>query len=633
MFLFYFDGIKVNDPINWNTFTETLEYNDVIKGLLPSYNSKLSFANDAYTYLYNKYKTDGYCYRVSLRVDYKFAGNTETLLKGYIIISDIKFDLETNIADCDITDNNYGAIVHNNKNIKCYIDTDKSKNGITITPCASSNVTFFNPANGVYSGATRKLYNYFDAFRFIIDFMTDGIVDFKSDYLSQGTFRYLGIITGEGLRLSGKMLSPFTSFTNLFDEFNKKYPISFITGTENGRAYIRIENDEYFRNMNSEVMIEDIKNITQSFDNEKLYSSIKLGGESVEYDAAKHHLPPTQLITFVEEEYFFTGYCNIDKTLDLTGDYIADSNIIEEIVWTDPTNSQYDKDIFFLQSRANNDVVGTPNPSTNAAPYYFNGDLTNQKVAQRYSLNGDVSLYLSGSVYGFTALKNDTQDYGWIIWNAGTTPGLSPQYKITYANLVTTSPQYSTALSRYTIPVAGTYTFEGTVWVYCDPAKTLNTKYKIINVIRRFNSIGVIVSEISNTSAEFIGGALRQFTDVKGSAVYDAGDYVEMVSRYEYTDANFGWSGGQIRVLSDEGTFHLLSAPTSGGVVVKNDKPYRISKFQFQKAMNNYKYLKLKENLQNVITFSDSQHVLKGWVRKIERNCETSETKYELIGE
>lgn len=639
MFLFYFDGIKVTDPENWNTFTETIEYDDVIKGLLPSYKSKLNFTNDGYTYLYNRYKSDGYCYRVALRVDYKASGNTETLLKGYIIISDIVFDLETNTASCDITDNNYGAIIYNNKNIKTSLDTDKSKNGITITPCTSVDVLLFNPADSIFSGSKRKVYPLFDAFRFIIDFMTDGIIDFKSDFLSSGAgqffdLKYLGIITGEGLRLSGKISSPFTSFRILFDEVNKKYPISFITGTENGRGFLRIENDAYFRNMASEIIIENIKNIKQSFDNEKLYSSIKLGGKSAEYDAAKHHLPYTQFITFKEEEYFFTGYCNIDKTLDLTSDYISDSNVIEEIVWSNPTNGSYDKDVFFIQYDYFGSAKATPNPSTNNAPYYYNGNLTNKAVADRYALNGNIAIYLSGSVYGFTALKNDTQDYGWIIWSVGSTPALSSQHKITYANLVTTSPQYSAALSRYTIPVAGTYTFEGTAWVYCDPAKTINTKYKIINVIRRFNSSGVIVSEISNTSDDFFGNATRQFTSVRGSAVYDVGDYVEIFSMYEYTAFNVGvLVGGEIRVLADEGTFHLLSAPTSGGVVVKNDKPYRISKFQFQKAMNNYKYLKLKENLQNAIIFSDSQHVLKGWVRKIERNCETSETKYELIGE
>ena len=75
MFKFYLDNILVNDPINWSDFTETIERDSEIKGLLPKYEVKLNFNSIGYKYLFEKMLTIGFCGLVQLRVEYRCSDN------------------------------------------------------------------------------------------------------------------------------------------------------------------------------------------------------------------------------------------------------------------------------------------------------------------------------------------------------------------------------------------------------------------------------------------------------------------------------------------------------------------------------------------------------------------------------
>jgi len=111
MFRFYFDGNEVQDPLNWDDFEENIVRDETIKGLLPRYDIKLSFNAGGYDYLYSIKKLNGFCNLVSLRVDFKCGDNYETILNGYIPISDCKFNRNKCIVECQVVDDNYGAMI------------------------------------------------------------------------------------------------------------------------------------------------------------------------------------------------------------------------------------------------------------------------------------------------------------------------------------------------------------------------------------------------------------------------------------------------------------------------------------------------------------------------------------------
>jgi hypothetical protein len=156
MFRFYFNGTEVNDPINWDDFEENIVRDDTIKGLLPKYDIKLKFDGGAYDFLYTLKASTGYCNLVELRIDYKCGDNYETVLNGYIPISDCRFNRNRCVVECQVIDDNYGARIFNNKNIKTELNTGKSKNGEDITVATEYDIQLFKPSDGTYYGTTRK---------------------------------------------------------------------------------------------------------------------------------------------------------------------------------------------------------------------------------------------------------------------------------------------------------------------------------------------------------------------------------------------------------------------------------------------------------------------------------------------
>ena len=230
--------------------------------------------------------------------------------------------------------------------------------------------------------------------------MTDGLVGFESDYLDYTqlplgdvTARNTVVFLGEEIRVPSQDKTASISFNDLFKEVDKKYPIGFtvITGSD-GRPTIKIENADYFYGTGNSITIQNIEDLSESFDNEILYSKVIFGGTTADYNATLHSFGQVQFLGFKEEEYHLTGECNIDKALDLKGEYIVDTNIIEEMVQTNTSSDTYDDDTFFVECRYYDattvQAIAYEDLVTNAAtPAYYNGMFANNKVAERYNLH------------------------------------------------------------------------------------------------------------------------------------------------------------------------------------------------------------------------------------------------------
>lgn len=665
MFRFYLDNNLVEDATNWDDFSETIERDDQIKGLLPKYEVKLQFNSSGYKYLFEKLFTSGFCQLVELRVDYACSGNNyKPMLTGYIFLTECKFNLNKCTVDCEVEDNNYGARIYRNKSIKVYLDTDKTKNGEDLTACDYADIQLFTPTTGTYSGATRKVYKVKDAFRFLIEFMTDNQVGFESNYLDTYDVNFGGItidgglslISGSGIRTPSSAVAPFVSFEDLFKEFNKKYPIAFtmIQGSD-GRPTMKIEEEAYFFNNTSSIQIDNIEDLRQSFDNEVLYSSVRFGGTTATVNPAIHHFGYIRFLAFKEEQYFLQGSCNIDKTLDLYADFICDSNIIEEIFVTGTSNDSYDENVFFLQlNEPQTLALKYNNPTTGSSPYYFNGNLTNDKVSERYNYNGSLALFLSGAIIGFRASKNVNQAYGAFTFTGSatcpattTSPAAAPGVYVLYQD-DTTSPNfdtagnYNTGLSRYTASVAGEYVFETNIKYTTSKLSStfaMNMYHKVYVEFRRFNSGGTLMQSSQNTNPNTGGFYNGQGVfSINHTCLFtlDVGDYVQVAFWFEYAPVNCGIDSSIIMTLNADITntfFRTLSSPTSGGVYQQeNTSPYRTSKFEFERPISFDEYETLKSDLSKSVIFNHKPLTNKtGWLRKTTRKCASGETTWELI--
>lgn len=687
MFRFYLNNTLVEDPINWFDFSETIERDDIIKGLLTKYDINLNFSGGGYSYLYSLYKESGFCNLVPLRVEFKCEGsNYVPILDGYIFLSDCKFNLQKCIVECPVEDNNFGARIFNNKSIDTYLNASLSKNGESITACPTYSTEFYRPSNGVPIVGLRKVYAVSDAFRYFIDFMTDGLVDYQSDFLdptlshTDNRQRSLAITTGAIIRNVGGGASPFVSFDTLFKEVNKKYPISFaIEKQSNGRPLFRLENDSYFFGTSSGVKLDGIVDLIQSIDTVKLFSDIGIGGTTASYNAAIHSVPDTLRMFFQNESYYFKSQCNIDNKLDLVTTFICDSNIIEELVYTNTTNASYDNNTFFVEVLYSGGVGGnqarmTQLYTSSATPVYYNSGLTNSSVSQNFNVYADLIQFISSNDIGFMATRNASfsfpehslPDYSYNF--AGYIIPLQSAEEIMYYQDTTTPPNFNTAgnytlLSRYTAPADGQYLFKAQERIGVTtnnttpigfPVKNPNIAIKFTLYIKKYDALNVLIETYSKVlggtyGAGISGTGYKVFTTPQeftmfGEKVFflETGDYVETSLQFisiphkPYNSAGIylgAPTSGIVTVKSSTDTyFKTLSTEGNGTLVSGSSNNYNVERFEFNKSLSNSEYTTLKTDLGKSIDINhDGVSNKTVWIKKSVRKLATGEHNWEMI--
>jgi len=328
----YLDSVLVNDePIGLKDLEITVERDSDIRGLLVKFSSSLQFVGDGFQILTAK-RDAGIGTITECLIQYDNGLGWLDLFEGIIFTSDISFDIIKNIATATVEDNSFTARINNNKNIQANFDIGLSKNAVTITPAATVDIDFFDPSDtlGTYFWTDKKCYSVDECFRFIIDFMTDGNVDYESTYFGSGDGRAFYITVGSVL--SGNNLDGFlnTSFFDLFTEIDKRFNISFRIDNTGTKPKVVIEplNDFFVESDAFEVEYPD--SVIQDFDRARLYSVIKFGNITyTNYNPSVNALFPTiSFYSHRNEEFHVLGESNIDNTLDLVGDWTVDSNSI-----------------------------------------------------------------------------------------------------------------------------------------------------------------------------------------------------------------------------------------------------------------------------------------------------------------
>jgi len=508
MFQFYLNDILLEDePNGWKEFSEVLERDESLKGFIIKYPGELTFAGDGYDILKSALDEAGYCQLIPLRI-LEQCGETsefENAFIGNIILSDVKFNLSRCLATTSVVDNSYSAKIFNNKNIKANLSATKSKTGVTISAATTRLVDFFNPVDGVYTGNDRKVVDVFEAFKFLVAFMTDGEVAFASNYLSnQEDNAYFLLVTGTELRTFTNESMPIISFQELFDNIYKKFPIGFILENDGDENYtLRIEEESYFYDVQGSYKFNFIPNLQQSINTTLLYSGLKVGGrETIVYNPCRHSMVPSPILAFKESEFYFQTKCNIDSTLDLVSTYIIDTNIIEELVRSgisgeldcndDPygINDTYDDDTFLVQYTKTTDRTTPYDLLGDAPPYQYNGLLNNLSVIQRRNLLGNISQYFNQTGID-NSFYTEGNSIGEQIINGviGTEIDFQADLGGVWINEISDpNNNYDTSTSTYTAPTDGYYKFEAFAFlinkfynVDFDAAwkKTVNIEYSI----------------------------------------------------------------------------------------------------------------------------------------------------------
>lgn len=668
LYRFYLDGnLLVDEPLGWKELTTAIRSYDEIRGVLITQDVTLSFRGDGYTYLKGIFDSDQVCALSSIVIEYNCNNaGYEEVFRGTVFITSLSFENE--VVKTKLEDDSFFARINNNKNIKAYLDVARSKSEVTITPVTPIDLTMFNVCTCADEPDTRKAYKIFDSFQYLIQFMTDGIMDFASDYFdvggeAEGHVIQIGLALRDINYTTDKKNIPYISFFELFTECNKKYNLAIGIEYSGSTPILRIEPYDYFFASTASIVLPNPSGVKISTDISKLYANVKIGSTKIEptQDCTQQNpaLFPenTDFVGFREEEFPLLTQCNTDTTLNLVSSWVISSNVIQHILTDDPS---YDEDMVFIQADridATNHTA-TQNDVFNDGGCYYNNFYSNANVLLRWNtaLPNNVQVILGSTNNTFEAFRratssaitvmgagnsyvtstvdadgnliepyNDDWEFGYDGCNL---PCASPN---NYGNGTTTGTDVSTADSRYTVPNSGSYRFYADVLlVDCfvlfgslPPFVIPSANVDVTITIHHYSSLNVLIQDYSATFSDLFTLIVQQ----SGSAVSTglisctAGDYL-LVS-YDVTITSLqNATGITFRIGGEnEGYATIFNCPFSqgfGGIltrVVNTD--FRNIQFDFNYPLSYANYKALKADTKKFVQFNHCNRTYTGYIKDI----------------
>lgn len=472
MIQFLLDDILFDAPKGWEEIETTIKRDFEYNSVLANQDTEVDFTGEGYNYLYTKLKTEGFCTRVKFEIRISSDDLTfRTLLKGNLFLSDMQFNERTCTASCKIEDNSYYAMINNNKKLATALDSGLSKNGVTIIPPNVYEVDFQDILNLTIS-RTVNCYRVYEAFEYLIKFMSDGRLQFASDYLQTTSFNSLDegepsgfgwkglcITTGINIR-NGLGTNDFTqsqfSFDDLFEEVSRRIPLMLLVENPySENPTIRIENRDYQYTNTNIFTATDVYEVISRVDTKNLFAKIKVGSSKV----TDQGLFPEQIhfFGFGAEEFNVQGECNIDTTLELGTDWATSSNVIAEAL---NGNQDYDSNLFLIETEYFTATTGETWNFNNLGlitnvVYYYNTNLANNYILSRYrgGIPGDLVNYTGAKGDGeFRATEQTAYTIGLLT-------------TLNFTNVIFNNGSHYDGVNKFTAPLAGVYTFnlQGTV--------------------------------------------------------------------------------------------------------------------------------------------------------------------------
>jgi hypothetical protein len=511
------DGAEILEtPIGWEDITSSIKRVKELNALFITTEAPLKFWDDGYTYLINKYD-EGYCTSVDCELQEYVDGHYQSFFTGIIFLRTAKIDRKNCTIEILIEDNSFYAKINNNKSIEVFPFASQTKSAgsdpintqYAITPCAFTQVHLFDPTTGVgiglaapsYSGAA---YPVDLLFEYLISFMSDNTLAFRSDLFSTGDYAGLVVTCGKVLQqyaTTGTTEQDFKdnfskiSFKQLFEEVNKKINIGMYVEYNNTLPTIRIERLRDCRNDTTSFNALNIDSLIERIDVEELYGSVRLGSSTIS-DKANASVSFPEYVSFSgfkEEQFIVLSNCNIDKEKNLVSSFIISSNVIEDCLING--EDSYNDNLFFISCDNNFGVyVAQQNNLENQAatfPVFYNINLNGIAVMDNYygSIPLSIAQYLGNNDNTFMATRTTNQSplfnvYTTIIFDDDTT---SPNHDA--------NNNYDNTTGIYTIPntlpAFGTYTFNAVIDQFQVGQSGLF--YDIVYYFEHYNSANVLI--------------------------------------------------------------------------------------------------------------------------------------------
>lgn len=592
-------------PQGIDELVQEIQFNEDYKGFFNFISNELTFNGDGYDYIENILFTQSPCNQIDFLlkiegVDY-FEGIIDMTESG-------EFNLSRETVRTPVADNNVSSYITKNAKIKTYLNVTKSKNGTAITAATRvTDMAMFTPSTGVYDlNDQAQTYLVGDAFRYLVEFMSDGVMTATSPLFGSGGAKEgLSIINGSAFARFDTGASPYVSFFDLFQEMDKLYNIAFrIDYTTNTMI---IDTKENLYTSTNILTISQVRDLKLSFTKDMFYSKIKIGSDKVQEASGSFTFPDAVFLGFSEEEYFTLGQCNIDNELNLVNNFIIDSNAMEDMLLN--FNDTYKEDTVILETDYPSVHQATQYDNLIPGTFVYNLGLNNFNKSQNWlgAFPNDIVAYLNNEANNFEAQRNS--------------------YILVTGNIIHTTEitdpgnNYDPVTGRYAAPLAGegAYTF---VWEYTGLSFSGMVEGVTTATVQlvHYDSGGTIIETLPlKTFISHIPTATNSFGSVSASVYMQPADYVRIEGTVITGTTSFGlitFSGD----FADEGGTYQAYDP--------ND--YKSFLLEFEAPLTMTQFLSIRNNLTNTITVTSGTKTFKGWIKSLKREILTGMTKFIL---
>ncbi len=656
MFKTFLDGIElVNEPLGIEEFEAQITRNSDRRDIITTFPLSLIFIGDGYQYIKKQQNKIGYCTLIEFRAEILCGGTVTRTLLGTVFITDVIFDLEKCFAEVEVKDDNFAARINNNRSVEVNIGSFNSKSGAFIAGAPRVSLQMFRPSDGTFDDGNvancpavifahcgvRISYDWKVALTHLIQYITDkAVTGVKSDWydnLPDGN-RY-AITWGREMRLgSGIDETPEITFDALYGTLAKLHNLFMAIETDiNGNYFVRVEEESYFKNQATLFVLDKIKNVKERFFQDALYSSVRFGDQN----ASKNFNPDANEIGYIlffnstTEKFHTDNQCNIDSTLDLgVSDMVYDHNVIKDTIMDD--NDTFDEKVFIIQYNHLTSKASNGDPFGDGSRVY-NPELLNNKVGERYNLQGSIAKFLGDNDDTFSAT----------FINQSVITHTHPPDIVT--NVITPFPFVSEQLDpgnnydpftfRYTCPTSGLYSFQVNMnW----SIELFLFDIQFPNPV--FSSIGQIVLDRFDAGAVLIGSAAKNSNTIVGPATppnyeeiqffhtlyLQATDFVTV--RFNTLTTSDDHPTLRFKVQPITSIFSCVSTFDGGGVYQEKDPDdYNISIFEFGKYLTGEQIKLMLDNPNRPIEFNrDGENNTRIW--PFQHNMKFSSGRSSLIG-
>jgi len=432
---FFINNALVQSPINWDEIDANIEFDPVNQITTISHESNMEWDGDVYNDLFNAYLNGSICTLFDFELKVEIDNAEVSIFKGKINISKCTFNERKRVVKVPIIDDSYGAKIENNKSAKVSLDSTETKNGQSISATGKP-VFCFRPSDGVVIASSRYMYSVHEAFNFLVGWMSDNTVSFRSDFFdtsltNDGALDYL--VSGIDLRVGGgkSTSAPKFSFMGLFNVMRRVRNIGMGFQRDQGNPVVRIEHIDFFRTNANTLNILDVNETELSFEQSILYTTIKVGSDIVKKNDCSTACNASNNVSFFgfETEYYtLNGECTTETELTLTIDdpFIVDTNKIQEAI--EFNVDTYDQNTFLIHLLDQGNVKKSD--PLGIGENWYNEAYTNKEIISRYQD------YLSGTL----SLFNLYSDFNLFLYEGNVPSGvLSPNQSPSYLTFPSTA--------------------------------------------------------------------------------------------------------------------------------------------------------------------------------------------------